>query len=266
MLRISLNKNIFCFDFEIKYGKKHKTGLGKALPDKGFEYAKGRLKRVAGILLRAEPLLGVLGDAREALGELHGIVKKGAEGLPVLDPADVPKAQAAVNKLADAAGKANKKLAGGQNPILDQLERALRAAANNPTLLAALLSAALLAAAANAAGEGGTGKKHAAPTNPTRGGVGPEDTLVRRGTSPESARRLETQATAAENAGTAQNGVPFGHGVSVTTPESNARLAKDPADAVSATRRALEDAGFEVRHTPSGANLRFAASRPAVGA
>jgi hypothetical protein len=86
------------------------------------------------------------------------------------------------------------------------------------------------------------------------GGVRPEDTLVRRGASPETARRLGNQAAAAENAGTAQNGVPFGHGVSVTTPESNARLARDPTDAASATRRALEEAGFEVRHTPTRAD------------
>jgi len=85
----------------------------------------------------------------------------------------------------------------------------------------------------------------------SNGGVGPNDPLVRRGTSRESAQRLAKQAEAAEEAGNAQNGVPYGHGVSVTTPGSNARLAKDPADAVSATRRALEDAGFPVRHTPT---------------
>ena len=107
------------------------------------------------------------------MGELHGIVKKGAEGPPILDPADVPKAQAAVNKLADAAGKANKRLAGGQNPILDQLERALRAAADNPWLLAALLGAAMLAAAANAAENGGAGgKKPSAPKDPFSSTVG----------------------------------------------------------------------------------------------
>jgi hypothetical protein len=37
----------------------------------------------------------------------------------------------------------------------------------------------------------------------------------------------------------------------VTTPESNLRLAKDPADAVSAARNALEEAGFPVRYTPT---------------
>jgi hypothetical protein len=85
-------------------------------------------------------------------------------------------------------------------------------------------------------------------------GTGSEELLVRRGRSPESARRLEAQATAAEMAGTAQNGVSYGHGVSVTSPASNARLARDPADAVSARRRELEDAGFEVRHTPTRAD------------
>lgn len=80
---------------------------------------------------------------------------------------------------------------------------------------------------------------------------GPDDTLVRRGKRKESAQRLAKQATAAEYAGDAQNGVPFGHGVSVTTPRSNLLLATDPEDAVSATRRMFEDAGFPVRHTPT---------------
>jgi hypothetical protein len=86
---------------------------------------------------------------------------------------------------------------------------------------------------------------------PATGGVGPDDILVRRGRSRESAKRLAKHAAMAENGGSAQNGVSYGHGVSVTTPESNARLASDPSDAVAATRRALEDAGFEVRHTPT---------------
>jgi hypothetical protein len=47
------------------------------------------------------------------------------------------------------------------------------------------------------------------------------------------------------------NGVSFGHGVSVTSPDANSRLARDPADAVHATRKAFEDAGFEVRPTPT---------------
>jgi hypothetical protein len=80
---------------------------------------------------------------------------------------------------------------------------------------------------------------------------GADDTLVRRGRRKESAKRLEKQALAAENAGAAQNGVAFGHGVSVTTPRSNAVLASDPDDVVSATRRNLEEAGFPVRYTPT---------------
>lgn len=96
--------------------------------------------------------------------------------------------------------------------------------------------------------------QHFASSNPAPGPVGPEDLLVRRGRTPESAQRLGRQAAAAERAGAAQNGIPFGHGVSVTTPESNALLARDPADAASATRRALEEAGFEVRHTPTRAD------------
>jgi hypothetical protein len=80
---------------------------------------------------------------------------------------------------------------------------------------------------------------------------GPDDTLIHRGRSRESAQRLAKQASAAENAGAAQNGIPFGHGVSVTSPTSNALLAKDPDDATSATRIMFEDAGFAVRHTPT---------------
>jgi hypothetical protein len=73
---------------------------------------------------------------------------------------------------------------------------------------------------------------------------GPDDLLVRRGRSRESAQRLARQAEAAEQHG-------FGHGVSVTTPEANARLARDPTDAVWATRKAFEQAGFPVRYTPT---------------
>jgi hypothetical protein len=62
---------------------------------------------------------------------------------------------------------------------------------------------------------------------------------------------LAKQAAAAEKAGVAQNGMPFGHGVSVSTPQSNAVLATDPADAATASRRKLEEAGFEVRYTPT---------------
>jgi hypothetical protein len=51
--------------------------------------------------------------------------------------------------------------------------------------------------------------------------------------------------------GTATNGVPYGHGVSVTSPDANQALARDPSDAVDATRRAFEEAGFEVRYTPT---------------
>ncbi len=78
-----------------------------------------------------------------------------------------------------------------------------------------------------------------------------DDILVRQGKSRESATRLAKQAEAAEKGGSAQNGVPYGHGVSVTTPASNAKLAKNPLDAVSAPRKAIEDAGFDVRHTPT---------------
>lgn len=74
---------------------------------------------------------------------------------------------------------------------------------------------------------------------------------MRRGTQWESVNRLAAQATRAEQAGAAVNGVPYGHGLSVTTPEANQRLARDPADAVQATRRMLEEAGFEVRYTPT---------------
>src|SRR5438046_78189 len=82
-------------------------------------------------------------------------------------------------------------------------------------------------------------------------GAGAEDILVRRGKSWESVQRLEAQAEAAEKAGSARNGIPFGHGVSVTSQSSNDRLARDPGDCVSARRRIVEEAGFEVRYTPT---------------
>lgn len=75
-------------------------------------------------------------------------------------------------------------------------------------------------------------------------GAAPDDLLVRRGVSWESAARLARWAEKAERAG-------LGHGVSVTSPEANQQLAQNPNDAVQATRRAIEEAGFEVRYTPS---------------
>jgi hypothetical protein len=59
---------------------------------------------------------------------------------------------------------------------------------------------------------------------------------------------LERQAQAAEAQG-------FPHGVSVTSSEGNVRLAerlgRDPADAASATRGQVEDAGFRLEPTPT---------------
>jgi hypothetical protein len=74
------------------------------------------------------------------------------------------------------------------------------------------------------------------PHDPQGTGAGPHDLLVRRGKSWESATRLGTQAPRAEQAGAALNGSPYGHGVSVTSPEANLRLARDPEDAVQATQ------------------------------
>ena len=71
------------------------------------------------------------------------------------------------------------------------------------------------------------------------------DVFVRRGSDWESTGRLAKQAGQAEETGR------FGHGVSVTSPESNQRLSRDPDDAVSATRREIEDAGFALTHTPT---------------
>lgn len=82
-------------------------------------------------------------------------------------------------------------------------------------------------------------------------GAEPADWLVRRGIMVESASRLARLARLAEQAGSAVNGTPLGHGVSVTSPEANQVLARDPADAVQATREAFETAGFEVRYTPT---------------
>jgi RHS repeat-associated protein len=79
----------------------------------------------------------------------------------------------------------------------------------------------------------------------------PDELLVRRGRDPESATRLGKQAHEAECSGCATNGVEYGHGVSVTSPASNARLSNDPSDASMATRQAFEDAGFPVRYTPT---------------
>ncbi|MCP4702909.1 MAG: hypothetical protein GY862_39515 [Gammaproteobacteria bacterium] len=70
----------------------------------------------------------------------------------------------------------------------------------------------------------------------------PSDILVRRGKSYETSTRLGKQSKAASEAG-------FPHGVSVTSPKSNQRLARDPSDASSATRKAFEDKGFPVHHT-----------------
>lgn len=89
------------------------------------------------------------------------------------------------------------------------------------------------------------------PYDPLGSGAAPDDLLVRRGISWESAGRLARSAARAEQRGVAINGVPYGHGISVSSPEANQRLARDPGDAVEATRKAFEDAGFEVRYTPT---------------
>lgn len=82
-------------------------------------------------------------------------------------------------------------------------------------------------------------------------GAAADDPLVRRGAFWESARRLARHAARAEQGGVAINGVPYGHGLSMSSPEANLQLATDPGDAVQATRRAFEAAGFEVRYTPT---------------
>jgi hypothetical protein len=87
--------------------------------------------------------------------------------------------------------------------------------------------------------------------DPRGSGAAPNDLLVRRGMSWESAQRLAKQAQSAEQAGSAINGVLLGHGVSLTSPQANQKLAHDPSDAVQATRRAFEEAGFAVRYTPT---------------
>jgi hypothetical protein len=87
--------------------------------------------------------------------------------------------------------------------------------------------------------------------DPRGTGAAPDDLLVRRGISWESAKRLASRAAQAEQGGTAVNGVPYGHGVSVTSPEANQARARDPADAVQAARKTFEGAGFEVRYTPT---------------
>lgn len=86
-------------------------------------------------------------------------------------------------------------------------------------------------------------------------GAAPDDLLVRRGRNWESAARLARHAARAEQGGAATNGVPYGRGVSVSSPAGNRRTARDPADSVAATRRAFEAAGFEVRYTPTLADF-----------
>jgi hypothetical protein len=76
------------------------------------------------------------------------------------------------------------------------------------------------------------------------GPVPPDGTLVRQGTDKESASRLGRKAGEAE-----ANGFP--HGVSVTTPDANNRLANNPSDSSTATRKQIEGAGFPVVHTPT---------------
>jgi hypothetical protein len=89
------------------------------------------------------------------------------------------------------------------------------------------------------------------PYDPRGSGAGPDELLVRRGKRWESARRLADLAVMAEVGGAAINGVLYGHGISVSSPEANQLVARDPSDAVQATRRAFEEAGFEVRYTPT---------------
>ncbi len=76
-------------------------------------------------------------------------------------------------------------------------------------------------------------------------GLAPYDIFVRRGTNWESAGRLTRQAQAAEDTGR------FPHGVSVTSPESNLRLSREPTDSVTAARQQIEDTGFRLEHTPT---------------
>ncbi len=73
---------------------------------------------------------------------------------------------------------------------------------------------------------------------------GGDDQFVRRGTSWESPTRLDRQAKQALAVG-------FQHGVSVTAPESNLRLSRDPTDVSQATRQAFDEAGFRVHPTPT---------------
>ena len=90
---------------------------------------------------------------------------------------------------------------------------------------------------------------HAYVANPTREidplGLAPcrHETLVRQGVSWESTGRLSRKALEAEAAGK-------GHGISVTTPQSNLRLSTNPSDSVSASTDSLEAAGLHVTETP----------------
>lgn len=59
----------------------------------------------------------------------------------------------------------------------------------------------------------------------------------------EDVNRLANQAADAEANPTGK----FGHGVSVTTPASHLRLSTNTEDAVMATRKQIEDAGFRLK-------------------
>jgi hypothetical protein len=75
-------------------------------------------------------------------------------------------------------------------------------------------------------------------------GAAAEDLLAWRGRDWESVQRLASQAARAEAVG-------LGHGVSLTSPHSNARLSRDPTDAVTAMRSSFEEAGFTVVYSPT---------------
>ncbi|MFJ9776076.1 RHS repeat-associated core domain-containing protein [Kitasatospora sp. NPDC101157] len=71
-----------------------------------------------------------------------------------------------------------------------------------------------------------------------------DQVFVRQGTGWESTGRLERMAADAEATGR------FGHGVSVTVPESNEALSRNPSDSVTATKGEIA-AHFELRYTPT---------------
>ena len=79
----------------------------------------------------------------------------------------------------------------------------------------------------------------------------PDQVFVRRGKYWESQSKLAKDAANAEATTNRATGENFPHGVSVTPEETHVARTGNSQDAGRATRSAIEDAGFQVVHTPT---------------